>query len=79
MTRSLCTLQAVGDQTYWFCLQCAEEGTSPGDPSWLESSETGAADSFFSPDLGLVLEHLKGVHGFGKDQIEVSEEEIVLK
>lgn len=79
MTRPLGKFQTVGDQTFWFCMECIDEGTHPGDPSWLELSETGAGDHFFSSELDLVLEHLERAHGHGPRQIEVGEDEIILK
>ncbi|MFQ6675011.1 MAG: hypothetical protein ACE5LH_01570 [Fidelibacterota bacterium] len=79
MKRPVCKLQTVGEEAFWFCMACLEEGTHPGDPSWMELSETGVSDSFFTPHLDRAVDHLRMAHGYSKREIRVGDDEIVLK
>ncbi|MFQ6673297.1 MAG: hypothetical protein ACE5GH_00770 [Fidelibacterota bacterium] len=76
MKKMLCEIHRVGNESFWFCLECLNQNRDPGDPSWLEMSETGVSDSFFSLELDRTLNHLSEVHRYPRTDIEITDKAI---
>jgi len=76
LKKLLCQLNKVGKESFWFCTECLRQPKNPGDPAWLEMSETGVSDNFFTSNLDQILDHLSEAHGYRKSDIDISDTEI---